>query len=430
MLFQYLLQSVVRKGTLKLITANGKTRAFGDGTSPQIAVKLHRRSLEWSLGLNPELKLGEAYMDGSLTVEEGDLYGFLHLLLSNYIETGDRSPIHWREHLFRHLVWLSQFNPMERARRNVAFHYDMPDELYHFFLDPDRQYSCAYFTNPHVSLEQAQLDKKRHIASKLRLNRADLKVLDIGSGWGGLGLYLARETGARVQGVTLSTNQYKISRERAAAAGFNKRCDFALRDYRQEAGPFDRIVSVGMSEHVGKKNYDEFFMQVRRLLADDGVCLLHSIGRYGEPSPVNGFIRKHIFPGTDIPTLPEVLEAVGHSKLFITDIEVLRLHYAETLRHWTARLHQHRTEIVKLFGEVLYRKWEFYFISCELGFRLGNLMVFQLQLSKQLETVPLTRDYMLDWERLHEPDSPELDRYIEGIAAASAILKENNNKKS
>jgi cyclopropane-fatty-acyl-phospholipid synthase len=426
MLFQCLLRSVVHKGSLTLIAANGKTRTFGDGAPPRIVVKLHRRILEWSLGLNPDLKIGEAYMNGLLTIEEGDLYGFIHLLLSNYMETGDKSPFHWREHLYRYFIRLAQWNPIPRSWRNVAFHYDMPDELYTFFLDRDRQYSCAYFTDMGNSLEKAQEDKKRHIASKLGLNRSGLKVLDIGSGWGGLGLYLAAETGCRVKGITLSTHQYKISNERVLAAGLGKRCSFDLRDYRQETALYDRIVSVGMFEHVGKKNYDEFFAQVQRLLAEDGVCLIHSIGRYGEPKPINSFIRKHIFPGADLPTLSEVMDSVDRSGLFVTDVEILRLHYAETLKRWTERLRARRNEVVALFGETLYRKWEFYFTSCEAGFRLGNIMVFQLQLTKQLETLPLTRDYMLDWERAQKIESPAIERYVGAIASASASLRGRN----
>ncbi|MDR3425200.1 MAG: cyclopropane-fatty-acyl-phospholipid synthase [Alphaproteobacteria bacterium] len=423
MLFQCLLKSVVRKGTLKLTTADGKTSVFGDGALQRIAIKLHRKSLEWSLGLYPDLKIGEAYTDGTLTIEEGDLYGFLFMLLSNYAETGDKSPFHWHEHLSPLIGKLGGFNPIRRARRNAAFHYDMPDQLYRFFLDPDRQYSCGYFTDIDNSLDQAQLDKKRHIASKLLLNRSGLKVLDIGSGWGGLGLYLAREAECRVKGITLSFNQYKISRDRAAVEGLGKSCDFALRDYRQEKDAYDRIVSVGMFEHVGKKNYDDYFAQIRRLLKPDGVCLIHSIGRFGEPRPVSAFIRKHIFPGADIPTLPEALKAAERAGLFVTDVEILRLHYAETLKRWIESLHLHRGEIINLFGDTLYRKWEFYFIGCEVSFRLGALMVFQMQLSKQLDALPLTRDYMHDWEQAHQAEG-SLDHYVEDIAAVGAALRE------
>ncbi len=399
MLFPYLLKSIIRKGSLTLIAADGKTRTYGDGTPPEIAVKLHRKSLEWTLGLDPELKIGEAFVDGSMTIEEGDIYGFLRLLLANYKNAGKRSFFYWRERFGDSIKKLRQFNPIPRARHNAQFHYDMPDQLYAFFLDKDRQYSCGYFADKSVSLDQAQLDKKRHIASKLLLDRPGLKVLDIGSGWGGLGLYLARETDSIVKGVTLSVNQYKISKERAHAEGLAKRCAFDLRDYRQETGSFDRIVSVGMFEHIGKKHYDEFFTQLRRLLAHDGVGLIHTIGRYGEPKAVNSFIRKHIFPGTDVPTTSEIMKAADRAGLFVTDIEVLREHYAETLQHWLMRYRAHRSDIVKLFGENLYRKWEFYFAGSEASFRIGSLMVLQIQLSKQLRTVPTTRDYMIDWER-------------------------------
>jgi len=430
MLFPLLLRSVVHKGSLKLTTADGKTRVYGDGTEPRVAIKLHRRSLAWSLGFDPDLRIGEAYTDGTLTIEEGDLYSLLHLLLSNYMNTGDRSPFHWREHLYRSLLRLAQFNPLGRAKRNVAFHYDMPDKLYGFFLDYDRQYSCAYFTDAGNSLEQAQLDKKRHIAAKLRLNRSDLEILDIGSGWGGLGLFLAAETDCRVRGITLSVNQYRYSLNRAKAAGLDDKCSFSMLDYRQETGPYDRIVSVGMFEHVGKKNYGEFFTQIKRLLAVDGVAVIHSIGRYGPPRPINSFIRKHIFPGADLPTLSEITEAVDASGLFTTDIEILRLHYAETLKRWRRRFRAHRDEIVALYGEPLYRKWEFYFTGCEAGFRLGNLMVFQLQLTKQLEALPLTRDYMFDGERTYRDDAQDLERGVDQIAALSAAFRKRTARSS
>jgi len=423
MLFQYLLQSVVRKGSLRLVTAEGGTRDFGDGSSPKVVVKLHRKGLEWSLGLDPDLKIGEAYVDGALTLEEGTLHDLIHILLSNYKETGDRSPFHWREGVYPWLSWLAEVNPIARARLNAAFHYDAPDELYHFFLDSDRQYSCGYFSEPHSDLERAQFDKKRHIAAKLRLDRPNLKVLDIGSGWGGLGLYLAQENRCWVNGITLSVNQCKISRDRAKAAELEDRCTFTLKDYRQVEQTYDRIVSVGMFEHVGKKNYDTFFSQIKRLLSDDGVCLIHAIGRFGPPRPVNSFIRKHIFPGADLPTLSEVLRAVERSGLFTTDMEILRLHYAETLKIWAERFSRHRDEIIALFGEKMFRKWLFYFKGCEAGFGLGTLTVFQLQLTKKLETLPITRDYMFDLDLAHRSDLAQLDRYVEEIGRVSAILR-------
>ena len=404
MLFQLLLKSIVHNGSLRLITADGKSCVIGDGTPPRFDIKLHRKSLEWTLALNPELRVGEAYMNGRLTFERGDVRDFLQLIFSNF-KNGEVSPmLHWIERLNGRMQWLKQFNPVGIARRNAAYHYDLPDQVYQAFLGPDRQYSCGYFTDPENSLEQAQLDKKHHIASKLWLNRPGLKILDIGSGWGGLALYLARQAQGKVTGVTLSVEQYKISRERARAEGLNNTCNFQLRDYRQEKGPYDRIVSVGMFEHVGKKNYDEFFANIRRLLADDGVCLLHAVGRFRDPGPVNAFIRKYIFPGADVATLSEVLPHIERSGLYVTDIEILRLHYAETLKNWSDRFAKNRNDIIKSYGEKFYRKWQFYLISCEMGFRYENLMVFQIQLAKKLGSVPLTRDYMYDWERTHKQD--------------------------
>jgi cyclopropane-fatty-acyl-phospholipid synthase len=281
----------------------------------------------------------------------------------------------------------------------VTHHYDLSGELYDLFLDSDRQYSCAYFETPEDSLEDAQLQKKRHIAAKLLLDRPGLTVLDIGSGWGGMGLYLAQIAGCRVDGLTLSAEQHARSQARARAVGLADRVRFHLRDYREETRTFDRIVAIGMFEHVGKRHYGEFFGKVRDLLNDDGVCLLHSVGRFDEPAPVHPFIRKYIFPGTDVPALSEVMTAVEKSRLFATDIEILRLHYAETLKHWHSRFLKNRDRIAALYDERFCRMWELYLVSCEMGFRYGGLMVFQMQLSKRLETVPLTRDYMLDWER-------------------------------
>lgn len=401
MLFPYFLKRFIKQGTLRLITADGREHVMGAG-SPSVTARLHRRILNWTLALWPDVKIGEAYMDGSLTIEQGTLGDFIALFFINFHLSKDQPFFRWLEYISGRAAMLRQFNPATRSRKNVAYHYDLPDELYDMFLDEDRQYSCAYFTDPHNSLEQAQRDKKIHIASKLLLNKPGLSVLDIGSGWGGMGLYLARETGCNVTGVTLSTRQYKTSRERAQAAGLAEKCRFELRDYRQEAGPYDRIVSVGMFEHVGKKNYDEFFTQIRRLLAEDGVCLLHTISFSGEPAQTNGFIRKHIFPGADIPSLSEILEPIQRSGLYVTDIEILRLHYAETLQKWWERFSAQRAKVVALYGEVFYRKWEFYLIGCQMGFRYYGMMVAQIQLSKKLETVPITRDYMHEWEQEHQ----------------------------
>ncbi len=360
----------------------------------------------WTLAFNPQLTVAEAYINGSLTIEEGSLRDFLHVVFLN-LSRLDRHPlVHWFDRLFYHTRRLKQFNPIPRARHNASFHYDLSTELYDLFLDADRQYSCGYFSSPLVGLEQAQHDKKRHIAAKLFLNQPGLRVLDIGSGWGGLSLYLAREAFCNVTGITLSAEQHKLSQQRVQFAGLSKVCRFELRDYRKEKGPYDRIVSVGMFEHVGKKNYDEFFANIRRLLTNDGVCLLHSIGRFGESMAINPFMRKHIFPGADLPSLSEVLQAVERSGLFVTDIEILRLHYAETLKHWNKRFQARRHEAAQIYDEHFCRKWEFYLIGCELSFRAGILMVFQLQLAKKLGTLPITRNYMMDKDEraAHVPD--------------------------
>jgi len=257
------------------------------------------------------------------------------------------------------------------------------------------QYSCAYFREPGISLEQAQIEKKRLLTAKLNIDRPGLKVLDIGSGWGGLGLHLAGEAGCDVTGVTLSVEQHRVSQDRARVAGLDGHISFDLRDYREIQGSFDRIVSVGMFEHVGKGNYLEFFSKIRDLLADDGVCVLHTIGRSNEPGPINPFIRKYIFPGSDVPCLSEVLPIVERTGLLVTDIEVLRLHYAETLRHWRQRFQANRARIRELYDERFCRMWEIYLGGTELSFIHQNMVVFQIQLTKRLDAVPLTRDYMV-----------------------------------
>jgi cyclopropane-fatty-acyl-phospholipid synthase len=293
-----------------------------------------------------------------------------------------------------------QLNPVWRARRNVAHHYDLSDQLYELFLDDDRQYSCAYFRTPENDLETAQHDKKRHIAAKLLL-RPGQKVLDIGSGWGGLAIYLAAESGVEVTGLTLSEEQLKASQRRAAAAGLADRVRFYLRDYREETGQYDRIVSVGMFEHVGVNHYPAFFAKLKGLLAPDGVALLHSIGRMEGPGMTNTWLRKYIFPGGYSPALSEVVPVAERAHLWITDIEVLRLHYAETLRQWRNRFEQNRDRIRALYDERFCRMWEVYLVGSEVAFRRAGHLVFQMQLAKSLDTVPLTRDYMFDWERAH-----------------------------
>jgi len=396
MLLRSLLHAAIRQGAVRLIDASNRTFVIGDGQAPSCTLRLKRRHLDWSIALNPSIRLAEAYMNGLIGIEDGSLYDFLDLLVRNTSTVGLDE--HWltlgTETFLRLARRIKRHNPIQRARRNVAHHYDLSEELYRLFLDDDMQYSCAYFREPGMSLERAQIEKKRLLTAKLYINRPELKVLDIGSGWGGLGLHLAGEAGCDVTGVTLSVEQHRVSQDRARAAGLDAKVRFDLRDYREIQGSFDRIVSVGMFEHVGKGNYPEFFHKLRDLLADDGVCVLHTIGRSNEPGPVNPFMRKYIFPGGDLPCLSEVLPVVEQSGLLITDIEILRLHYAETLKAWRERFMARREEARALYDEKFCRIWEFYLASSESAFRWQNLVIFQFQLAHDQEAVPLTRDYI------------------------------------
>jgi len=392
-MFITILKSFIRTGSLCVTDAAGRHHVIGDGTMPRATLRLTSKRLEYSLALNPSLSVAEAYMDGLLTIEDGALYDFLEVVARNFDNVAG---LPWLAFIDRIGRGLKQHNPIGKARRNVAHHYDLSSELYDIFLDRDRQYSCAYFASPTDSLEVAQENKKRHIAAKLLLDRPGLKVLDIGSGWGGLGLYIAQRSGADVTGVTLSTEQHMLSSARAQEAGLADRVRFQLRDYREENGRYDRIVSVGMFEHVGTRNYIEFFAKLAEFLTNDGVALIHSIGYSDTPAPINPFIRKYIFPGADLPSLSEVFAAVERSGLIVTDVEILRLHYAETLRHWRKRFMARREEAARLYDERFCRMWEFYLVLCEIGFRLRTNMVFQMQLSKRVDAVPITRDYMID----------------------------------
>jgi cyclopropane-fatty-acyl-phospholipid synthase len=381
------------------------THRFGDGSGKEIAIRLHDRALHWKLFVHPELHLGEGYMNGTLTLEQGTLRDLLELF--------GRNIAHYKTHtwskatlglatMFRRL---QQHNPVGQAQRNVAHHYDLRDELYDLFLDRDRQYSCAYFATGNDTLEQAQANKKRHIAAKLLLKPGQ-KVLDIGSGWGGLGLYLARVGDVDVTGVTLSEEQQKVSTQRAQDAGLTPQVRFHLRDYRNETNTYDRIVSVGMFEHVGAQHYDEFFGKLKALLKDDGVALLHAIGRMEPPGHTNAWLRKYIFPGGYSPALSEVVAAVERAGLWITDIEILRLHYAETIKEWHRRFLANRERIKAIYDERFCRMWEFYLVGCEIAFRYFDQMVFQMQITRRLDAVPIVRDYVTDWERTHRLAEP------------------------
>jgi len=400
MLLASALSRAIRIGRLGVVDANGRLHVFDGAPGPGVTVRLREPSLHWKLPLRPRLYVAEAYMNGTLTVEEGTIYDLIDLLVLNSASPGGHS-ITWAQDQARWLLRrVHQYNPVKRARKNVAHHYDLSGQLYDLFLDGDRQYSCAYFAGPDDDLETAQLNKKRHIASKLLLQPGQ-KVLDIGCGWGGMALYLAGECDVEVAGITLSEEQYKVATARAAAAGLTDRVRFYLRDYREETDRYDRIVSVGMFEHVGLNQYPTFFRKVSELLTPKGVALLHSIGRMDGPGATNPFIRKYIFPGGYAPALSEVVPVVERRGLWITDIEVLRLHYAGTLRNWRRRFEQNRDRIRLLYDERFCRMWEMYLAGAEIAFRRDGHLVFQMQLAKDVGTVPLTRDYMIDWERAH-----------------------------
>ncbi|HEX2216293.1 MAG TPA: cyclopropane-fatty-acyl-phospholipid synthase family protein [Xanthobacteraceae bacterium] len=393
-LLRFALSSLIRRGTLRVTTARGLSFTCGDGTGVPIAVRFMTPAAQRGILLDPELKLGEAYMDGSFVVENGSIADLLALALAQ--DPGAKTVPWALPQWFARYLWrrLRQFNRRTRSRRNVAHHYDLDGRLYSLFLDADRQYSCAYFETPDQTLDDAQLAKKRHLAAKLLIERGD-RVLDIGSGWGGLALYLAEICGAHVTGVTLSKEQLAASTARAEERGLSGTVDFRMEDYRETTGSFDRIVSVGMFEHVGVVHYDTFFRTCASRLKDDGVFLLHSIGRSESPGVTNPWIAKYIFPGGYIPALSEVLPAIERAGLLVTDIEILRLHYAETLKAWRERFLALREEVERIYDHRFVRMWEFYLAASEMSFRHQNMMVFQIQMTKRQGVVPNTRDYIV-----------------------------------
>jgi cyclopropane-fatty-acyl-phospholipid synthase len=396
MLLRFLLGRYIRRGTLRVTTAKGTQFAFGDGSGEPVAVRLLTSSAERRLLMDPELTLGEIFMDGSLVMERGTIADLLAVVLGQADVLPRWTRVQW---WFRFLLRnVRQFNPRRLSRKNVAHHYDLDAQLYFLFLDADQQYSCAYFESPEATLDDAQLTKKRHLAAKLLIERGH-RVLDIGSGWGGLGLYLAEMTGGDVTGITLSTEQLRIANARAAESQLSGSARFFLQDYRNLRGPFDRIVSVGMFEHVGVDHYDIFFKLCAGLLSDDGVMVLHSIGRPEGPGVTNPWIAKYIFPGGYIPALSEVLPAIERAGLQVCDIEILRLHYAKTLKAWRDRFMARRKEAVRLYDERFARMWEFYLAASEMSFRKQNMMNFQIQLTKQQGISPMTRGYMEREER-------------------------------
>ncbi len=410
-LLSHLLRHMVRTGRLEVTDPAGRLHVFegddsGPGT-PRAAIRVHDRATAWRLALRPRLAFGEAYMAGTLTMERGELYDFIDLCAANYWSYATHPVMR----VWLALGWvvrrLAQINPVKRARRNVAHHYDLSDELYSLFLDNDRQYSCAYFNDPGDGLDLAQENKKRHIAAKLLL-KPGMKVLDIGCGWGGLALTLAEQYGVEVLGITLSRRQLEAARRRAQGKGLADRVRFELWDYRQIDGQFDRIVSVGMFEHVGVPQYREYFDRLRAMLKPDGVALLHSIGCMSGPHPLDPWISKYIFPGGYIPGLSEVLPAVERCRLYVTDMEILYPHYADTIRAWRNRFMASRQRAAELYDERFCRMWEYYLVCSEIAFRRLNHMVFQMQLAHDPFAVPATRDYIHAGEREARRQRPTL----------------------
>ncbi|HEY1944319.1 MAG TPA: cyclopropane-fatty-acyl-phospholipid synthase family protein [Roseiarcus sp.] len=389
----FFLSRLVKQGHLEVQTADGKAQTFGDGCGPRLVVKVADRAAERRLALNPELAFGELFMDGRLDLVEGDLYDLVELgarNLAGYDKPG------WIKLLQKARIAvrrLHQRNDPVRARRNISQHYDLDQRMYRLFLDADWQYSCAYFEHEGQTLDEAQLAKKRHLAAKLLIDEGH-SVLDIGCGFGGMALYLAQMAGARATGVTLSQEQLEVASRRARDAGLADRVAFRLQDYRDVQEQFDRIISVGMFEHVGAPGFDEYFANVRRLLRDDGTMMLHAIGRSDSPGATNPWIQKYIFPGGYIPSLSEVMASIERSGLYVTDTEILRLHYADTLKAWRQRFLAHRDEAKALYDERFCRMWEFYLAGSETSFRVDGFMVFQIQLAKRQDVVPRTRDYV------------------------------------
>ncbi|MEF2074704.1 cyclopropane-fatty-acyl-phospholipid synthase family protein [Consotaella aegiceratis] len=394
-LLELYLDRAIHTGALSVTDASGTTRTWGDGTGTAVHLRFNSRASERAVALDPALRLGECYMDGQVDLIEGSTFDLVRLVMENAgVEATGQVWMRLAEHVRRISRQLVESNSPRRSRHNVEHHYDLSHEFFSLFLDADRQYSCAYFETPDATLEEAQLAKKRHLASKMAMDADDLRVLDIGCGWGGLGLYLARNCRARVTGVTLSSQQQTVARERAEAAGLAERARFELQDYRTAKGCFDRIVSVGMFEHVGLRHYTEYFRRCADLLDEDGIMVLHSIGQSDVPAATNGFLAKYIFPGGYIPSLSQVLLAAENAGLIVTDVEVLRLHYAETLRHWRGRFQTNRERARALYDERFCRMWEFYLAISEGSFRWQNMMVFQLQLARRSDVLPTTRTYL------------------------------------
>lgn len=418
------LDHMIKNGDLTVTDSAGTQFHFGDKTGTAVHIRFNNRKAERTLAFNPELKLGESFMDGEIDFLEGDIYALLQMVFENTGPTAAKEP--WMRLLTQMRILFRRFQQMNtigRASNHIKSHYDLSSELYDLFLDSDKQYSCAYFDPANASLEEAQLAKKRHIAAKLLIEPGH-KVLDIGCGWGGMGLYLARYLKANVTGVTLSEEQHIIANRRAVEEGLADQARFELKDYRQIDEKFDRLVSVGMFEHVGVGHFAEYFQHVARLMKPDGVFLLHAIGRADGPGATNPFIRKYIFPGGYIPALSEVLPHIEKAGLYVTDIEILRLHYAETLRAWREAFMANRDRAKALYDERFCRMWEFYLAASESAFRWQNMMVFHIQITHKQDVVPLTRNYIeAEEKRLKRLDSAPKGANSESKAAKKKLSR-------
>ena len=396
-----MLKSFVQVGTLKVVDAKGQVHVFAGAPGPEVTMVLSDPSLYRKLFFNPELHAGEAYMDGRLRFEDSTLRDFLTLFSVNRLSLGSYPLQKVLKRVSRGLKRFQQLNPVGKAQKNIAHHYDLGNDFYRLFLDEGMQYSCAYFLDDDETLEQAQQNKLRLLAAKLDM-KPGLRILDIGSGWGDLALYLGSMADVDVTGVTLSKEQHALANEKARAMGLSDRVRFELLDYRKVEGRFDRIVSVGMFEHVGVHHYDEFFAKVNALLEDDGLMVLHSIGHMSPPGTASPWLRKYIFPGAYSPALSEVFTSVEQASLWVTDVEVLRLHYAKTLNHWWRRFEANRDKVAAMYDERFCRMWEFYLVSAEMMFLTGSQMVFHMQLARQRDAAPIVRDYITDLQRTYK----------------------------
>ena len=392
MLFS-ILKNIKFNGRLEISDHKGKIYRFGKG-SVFSKIRLTNKSIENKIFRNPSLYLGEGYMEKSIIIEEGTLDDFLKIITNCYFEYINKNPaFKIYDLIFNFLKPFQQINKIIKSKKNVAHHYDINEELYKLILDDDMQYSCAYFHNKNISLEQAQLDKKRHIIEKLQIKES-MSILDIGCGWGGMAIQIAKDTGAAVKGITLSENQLYTAQKRSQKEGLTEKVKFVLQDYRHEEQKYDRIVSVGMFEHVGINYYNTFFTKTYDLLKDSGIFLLHTIGQSSSPSATSPWIQKYIFPGGYIPSLSEIIKATENLNINVTDIEVLRMHYAYTLDHWHKNTIQNKENIIKLFNENFFRMWEYYLLISKYSFiNMGNV-VFQIQISKNINNLPITRNYI------------------------------------